>query len=388
MKQKTMQQRLITKLILDQTDSLMNDVRMISDRFVSFPLFSRLSIVLMLGAFVTAGCKTAYPPGAMAPRTGDEIMVCGHYVHTGTRVILWTDPHGYDAYRVERRFSPIGISDWQTSTADVRALQSPNRYGMRKRGLSTNEIEEFRGGGWDLPSLQKVVDQFVIHFDVAGVSRQCFKTLQDGRDLSVHFMLDIDGTIYQTLDLKERAWHATTSNDRSVGIEIANMGAYKSETNKALLEWYKREPNGQVDITIPPDLGDGGVYTKNFVGHPARNEIIRGNIQGEDLVQYDFTPQQYTALVKLTATLCTVFPKIPCRYPTDSSGKLITKKLPKDELDNYEGVLGHYHIQTDKVDPGPAFNWDEVIGGAQRLMHHGFTPEVDKMTHGADQPKT
>jgi len=38
---------------------------------------------------------------------------------------------------------------------------------------------------------------------------QCFKVLHDHRDLSVHFMLDLDGTIYQTLDLKERAWHAT-----------------------------------------------------------------------------------------------------------------------------------------------------------------------------------
>ena len=34
-------------------------------------------------------------------------------------------------------------------------------------------------------------------------------------------MLDVDGTIYQTLDVKERAWHATTSNTRAVGIEIA-----------------------------------------------------------------------------------------------------------------------------------------------------------------------
>jgi N-acetylmuramoyl-L-alanine amidase len=355
----------------------------------SLGIFSRSNFLLsLLVALASTGCHTASQPGAMAPRTGDEIMVAGHYVHTGTRIVLWTDPGGYDAYRVERRFSPIGISDWKTSSEDVRALQTPNRYGMRKHGLSTNEIEEFRGGGWDLDSLQKVVDQFVIHFDVAGVSRQCFKTLQDARDLSVHFMLDIDGTIYQTLDLKERAWHATTSNDRSVGIEIANMGAYGSATNQALEKWYKTEPNGQVDITIPPGLGDGGVRTPNFVGHPAHRELIKGNIQGENLVQYDFTPQQYAALVKLTATLCTVFPKIQCRYPTDESGKLITKKLPKDELDNYEGVLGHYHIQTDKVDPGPAFDWDYVIGGAQRLMNHGFTPAVMQTSSGKGGDKS
>lgn len=29
----------------------------------------------------------------------------------------------------------------------------------------------------------------------------------------------------QTLDVKERAWHATTANDRSVGVEMCNIGA-------------------------------------------------------------------------------------------------------------------------------------------------------------------
>jgi hypothetical protein len=31
-------------------------------------------------------------------------------------------------------------------------------------------------------------------------------------------------------------------------------------------------------------------------------------------------------------------------------------------------VLGHYHVQTNKVDPGPALQWDYVIGEARRLM--------------------
>ena len=31
-------------------------------------------------------------------------------------------------------------------------------------------------------------------------------------------------------------------------------------------------------------------------------------------------------------------------------------------------MLGHYHIQTNKVDPGPALQWDYVIGEARRLM--------------------
>jgi N-acetyl-anhydromuramyl-L-alanine amidase AmpD len=352
----------------------------------SLPISHRLlPLWVLLAGFICSGCQTSSTPGTFAPRTGDEIMVAGHYVHTGTRVILWTDPGGYDAYRVERRFAPMSLSDWDTSTEDIYALRAPNRYGMRKDGLTTNELEEFRGGGWDLASLQKTVDQFVIHFDAGGVSRQCFNVLHDHRDLSVHFMLDIDGTIYQTLDLKERAQHATISNNRSVGVEIANPGTFNSETNAVFVNWYKRDADGQLEITIPPSLGDGGVRTPNFIGHPARREVIKGNIQGEDLLQCDYTPQQYAALIKLTATLCMVFPKIQCRYPTDESGKLIPKKLSSEMFHNYQGVLGHYHIQTDKVDPGPAFNWDYVIEGARRLMHRGLAPDADKLSGAGGQ---
>src|SRR5206468_1976010 len=160
---------------------------------------------------------------------------------------------------------------------------------------------------------------------------QCFNVLHDHRGLSVHFMLDLDGTIYQTLDLKERAWHATIANSRSVGIEIANMGCYGNEENSPLNQWYAKDPEGKTRITIPEKLGDGGIRTPNFVGRPARNEPVTGVIQGRELTQYDFTPQQYHALAHLTAALCRVFPKIKCDYPRDASGQLVPHKLADDE---------------------------------------------------------
>jgi N-acetylmuramoyl-L-alanine amidase len=337
---------------------------------------------LLVSLAVLSGCQTAPRPGAFASRTGDEIVVAGQFVHTGARVVLWMDPGGYDAYRVERRFGPIEKAGWETSQAEVKDLTSPNRYNLRRSGLSDDEIERVRGGGWDLPLLQRVVDQFVLHYDVCGTSRQCFKILQDHRDLSVHFLLDLDGTIYQTLDLKERAWHATTSNSRSVGVEIANMGAYGVDGKNPFDEWYAKDANCQTRITIPARFGDGGIRTKGFVGHPARPEPVEGNIQGRDLIQYDFTPEQYQALIRLTATLSKVFPKLKCDYPKDNAGRLIPQKLPEDELNNYQGVLGHFHLQTDKVDPGPAFQWDHVIDRARKLLNGGMSAAADQTSRG------
>ena len=324
-----------------------------------------MATALALVLISVSGCATR--PGTLAPRKGDEIVVAGQFFHTGTPVVTWLDPGGYDAYRVERRFSPIEKADWKDSQAEVPSLHTPNRYDIR-RGLTDEELERVRGGGWDLPTLQKYVDQFVIHYDDAGTSRNCFKILQDDRGLSVHFMLDLDGTIYQTLDLKERAWQATISNSRSVGIEIANIGAYPPAMNSPFQKWYRPDTNGVTVITIPAAYGTNAERTPNFMGHPARPDPVVGVVQGETLAQYDYTPQQYQALIHLTAALCRIFPKMKCDYPRDAEGHLINHKLPDADWKNYSGVLGHYHIQTNKTDPGPAFQWDYVINHARWLM--------------------
>jgi N-acetylmuramoyl-L-alanine amidase len=248
-------------------------------------------------------------------------------------------------------------------------LDSPNRYSIRKDTLTEGQLEKVRGGGWDLPLLQDVVDQFVMHYDVCGTSEKCFNVLHDHRGLSVHFMLDIDGTIYQTLDLKERAWHATISNSRSIGIEIASIGAYTEKKKATLDKWYHTDVDGVVHLAPPRTISSIAIRTKPFFGHPARPQLIKGNIQGVDLYQYDFTPQQYDSLIKLTATLCKVFPKIECRYPQDENCKLIPKMLPEKEWQDFHGVLGHYHVQLNKTDPGPAFDWEKVICGARKLLN-------------------
>ena len=328
-------------------------------------LASFAALALLVASSLAA---TAADVGEELKRTGDEIIVCGQLYHTTAPVVLWLDPGGYDAYRVERRFGPIEEASWRQSSREVRELGSPNRYDIRDANLSAEQREQVRGGGWPLPLLKQVVDQFVIHYDVCPVSQTCFKVLHDHRGLSVHFMLDIDGTIYQTLDLKERARHATISNARSIGIEIANMGAYSAKNRETLEKWYEAHDDGGVRLKASRPHNELGVRTPDFVGRPARKELIVGTIQGTELAQYDFTPEQYDSLIKLTATLCKIFPKIECDYPKDAEGELIPRKLDDEAWNEYQGVLGHYHVQLNKTDPGPAFDWEKVIGGAQELL--------------------
>jgi len=51
--------------------------------------------------------------------------------------------------------------------------------------------------------------------------------------------------------------------------------------------------------------------------------------------------------------------------------------LPDAELNAYQGVLGHYHVQKNKTDPGPALDWEKVVGGAQIIL--GQRPGVEPL---------
>src|SRR5688500_2610831 len=92
-------------------------------------------LFLVLAVIWVTGCARLPKPGTHAPRIGDEIVVAGQFFHSGTPVVLWLDPGGYDAYRVERRFAPHAQADWNSSSAQNPALGTPNRYGMRRDRL-------------------------------------------------------------------------------------------------------------------------------------------------------------------------------------------------------------------------------------------------------------
>ena len=291
---------------------------------------------------------------------GDAIVVCGQRFAIGAPVVLWTDPGGYSAYSSVLRFpedppveAPIGLR------------YQPGRRMTKQPGSKELRLGAMFGTPRCLDDLKEAIDQFVLHYDVCGTSRQCFKVLHDRRKLSVHFMLDIDGTLYQTLDLSDTAWHARQANPRSVGVEIANIGAYPPGSG-TLEEWYGFDGDG-VRIRLPERMGDGGVRTPSFVGRPARPERVRGMIHGVEYEMYDLTPEQYVTLAKLAAQLSRIFPKLALDAPRDAQGAVRPDALAGSEFEQFRGLLGHYHVTRDKQDPGPAFDWEAVLERAREL---------------------
>jgi N-acetyl-anhydromuramyl-L-alanine amidase AmpD len=315
-------------------------------------------------------------------RHGDEIIVCGRPYRIGTRVVLWSDEGGYDAYRTSRRFVPFERSDWKSTLAEMRAgaltfaasdtqETSPDRYDLRfgsavDTAFTPEQLEQVRGGGWPLPLLQEKIDQFVLHYDVCGTSAQCFYILHDVRGLSVHFLLDVDGTIYQTLDLKERARHATKSNDRSIGVEIANIGAYPVGEDNPFEKWYAADGSG-ARLIFPPGVRGRDRFAEKTL-RPRHGAPVTGTIRGTEYVQYDYTPEQYAALAKLAAALCDIFPRLRPEIPRGADGHVLTRTLGAEEWAGFAGILGHYHVQQNKGDPGPALDWDHLLAEVKKHL--------------------
>jgi len=257
-----------------------------------------------------------------------EIMVAGESFATGAPVVGWREAGGYDGQQESCWFA----ADRVLPSRPANGCDTPKRYSTRKLGGLDDDVRaRVAVEGWTIELLRERVDQVVVHFDACGCSKRCFEVLHDVRGLSCHFLLDVDGTIYQTLDLAARARHATIANDRSIGIEIAQIGAYADTA--VLDKWYAPLPDGRRRITLPASLGDPAIRTPNFVGRTSRPGIFLGPQNGRDLMQYDFTEEQYRSLEKLLFSLREIFPRIAARVPRAAGGAIPTDALPRAAFD-------------------------------------------------------
>ncbi|MBL4771488.1 MAG: N-acetylmuramoyl-L-alanine amidase [Planctomycetes bacterium] len=319
-------------------------------------------------ALVFTSCYSTHAPvdprpalePAPAVEPGEQIVICGQRFSIGAPVVLWTDPGGYNGYSTERHFK--NKPKPKRSPAPGTLRYQPGR--VSRDALETQLVEPHSRS---VEELGEVVDQFVLHYDVCGASQSCFKILHDHRGLSVHFLLDVDGTLYQTMDLREQCWHATKANTRSIGVEIAHIGGRPKRSLEEMESWYVRDAKG-LRIQYPSWLGDGGVRTQDFVGRPRRNYRVEGVLQGEQRYMYDYTPEQFETLVRLSATLCEVFPNMHPDAPRDRSGQVARGVLSDAQFDSFGGILGHFHVQRNKVDPGVAFDWEPFLAQVRQRM--------------------
>ena len=97
--------------------------------------------------------------------------------------------------------------------------------------------------GFSKYTKKRKIKSFVNHWDVCLNAKSCAKVLA-GRNVSVHFCIDNDGTIIQLHDINDACWHAGNRkvNHSAVGVEISN--AYYPKYQK----WYVKNGFGERPI--------------------------------------------------------------------------------------------------------------------------------------------
>ncbi|MEM7578092.1 MAG: N-acetylmuramoyl-L-alanine amidase, partial [Planctomycetota bacterium] len=162
------------------------------------------------------------------------------------------------------------------------------------------------------------------------------------------------------------------ANSRSIGIEITSIGAYPPGTDAEDGDTFERwfaEDEGGTYVKIP-DHDTDIRRTQRVPGkyYLARPEPVQGTINGSRLEMYDLTEAQYEALIKLTASLVEIFPKIKNDYPRLADGSVDPNELSDEEFAAFQGLIGHWHETDNKTDPGPAFDWERVRQGVANAL--------------------
>ena len=260
-------------------------------------------------------------------RPSGNLYIGGQKFNINAPVVNWHDNGGWTSpycLPTQNEASPVcPPADGGQLPHGPPVVPYVKRYSTRPN-LRT---AKFNGGmNPTYEAVRATIKQFVVHHDGCTSADMCFTVLQNERGLSVHFLLDNDGTIYQTLDLGLTAYHAADWNLYSIGVELCSRG----------------------DATAYPNVYSGGRFG------PQR-DTKTCKINNNTIKAYDYTKAQYESFTQLCRELLRLFPNLPADYPQSSPGEQSWATLPNAsiERERYAGYIAHYHLTQQKWDPGP-----------------------------------
>ena len=161
----------------------------------------------------------------------------------------------------------------------------------------------------------------VTHWDAALSAHSCYKILKK-RNISSHFAIDNDGTIYQLVDPQHIGWHAgnTRVNNTSIGIDFSNAYYMKYQS------YYRKRGFGMRPVVT--------------------DSVVHGVKLGDHLGYYDVQLGAYKALLKCLLGHY----DIEARCPLDDDGNTKREVEISAAQGNFKGVVSHYHLTNRKID--------------------------------------
>lgn len=263
------------------------------------------------------------------PKFG-QIINCyyeeGSIINSDFRGLRFSKPTGeeispdYKKLATLEKQEALKDQDWNNSSLLGEDVGPPLPELATEQGKSTN-IKGDR---------TKPIEYIVIHYSAAiGSKEAVLKNENTNTNYGYHFMVDRDGSFYESAPTSKKVQHIGSQsgvvNSNSVGLCIMNVGFDRSGITDSLLGLNKQiPPKSSWVLGEFPNTPDGSQV--NYSG---------GNGKWE--------PYTNASLVT-AARLCA--------------------KVLKDNNLTVDRVVGHSDIQTDKSDPGPAFD----MNGFRRMI--------------------
>lgn len=187
--------------------------------------------------------------------------------------------------------------------------------------VDTSKANEYIDNKMDRDSgILKNPDIIVIHYTGSNKIKADIQTLfYSKKQVSVQFVIDLDGTIHQLMPVNKIAWHAGESrlgnrtwlNKYSIGIEIVNAGFLTEKSDGSFTTWY---------------------------GDPVKKEdavLLKHKNESKEKYWHTYTKNQIDSVKELCEILCDEF--------------------------GIEYIVGHDDISPGrKQDPGPAFPIEKI----------------------------
>ncbi|MPR34375.1 caspase family protein [Salmonirosea aquatica] len=203
--------------------------------------------------------------------------------------------------------------------------------------------------------------RIVLHFTAGNVRSDMLTLTQQGRHVSVPFVIARDGTIYQLFPSKFWSGHlgagvgnsgtGNAQDKATIGIELSNYGfLMPKDGNLETIYSRLRDSNtgkiGPVDLYT--SLANTQAYTK--IDHPFREQSHYAS----------YTPEQLDSLIILLRYLTAKY-NIPRQFLPPEK-----RYTTNSDVVNFKGIVSHINYRSSgKWDIGPAFDWKTVITGVQ-----------------------
>jgi N-acetyl-anhydromuramyl-L-alanine amidase AmpD len=212
-------------------------------------------------------------------------------------------------------------------------------------------------------------DLIILHHTVGGSAKSTFEYWRtDEKHIGTAYIVDRDGTVFEVFPPECWAFHlglkTTSSVDkRSIGIEIASEGALLERGGKFYAFGRLTECTQYT----------GPVYDVCAENSTRGVTVVsdRANLWRDYRYFAQYTPAALTSVFALVDELLKRF-SIPRQTPSNH----MDFNLPA--YTNYQGVLTHCQMRSDKSDVHPGFAWEEMIA-ACRLQQTPVTETQQPM---------